>query len=297
MIHITLPDGTRREYDQPLSVFEVAASISLGLAKAAVAGRVNGTLVECGFVIRQDSRVSIVTAREPQGLEILRRSCALLLAMAIKQRFSEAKIMGGALVGDGFYCELIHEPPLQPDDLPLIEARMRALAAANHSMAYMVPSYQLDDVEVLGDGPHVPSTHVIRAFSLDHLVGTARQRIYGVCWPSQQELDSWRAPQQVVVININERQTDYAQSVTETLRRSGLSASSDLCNEKIANKLRHHRRQGVPYLVVIGDKELDGNFVSLHTGNGESLGRLSVEGMCDMLRSEHQARGLTVPQS
>ncbi|SEM61591.1 threonyl-tRNA synthetase [Pseudomonas sp. ok272] len=286
MIHITLPDGTRREYDQPLSVFEVAASISLGLAKAAVAGRVNGMLVECGFVIRQDSRVSILTAREPQGLEILRRSCALLLAMAIKQRFSEATIIGGAVVGDGFYCELSHEPPLQPEDLPLIETRMQALAAANHSMAYLVPCYQLEDVEALGEGPHVPSTHVIQAFSLEHLVGTTRQRIYGVCWPNQQELDSWRAPQQVVVININERQADYAQSVTETLRRSGLSARSDLRNEKIANKLRHHHQQGVPYLVVIGDKELDGNFVSVRTGAGENLGRLPVEGVCELLRSE-----------
>lgn len=283
MIHITLPDGSRREYDQPLSVMEVAASISLGLAKAAVAGRVNGTLVECGFVIHEDARVSILTAREPQGLEILRRSCALLLAATLKQRNPRTQVMTGAVVGDGFYCEVVHEPPLQPDDLALIEARMSALAAANHSMEYVVPLYQLDDMEDLGEGPHVPSTHVIQAFSLAHVVGTARQRIYGVCWSSHQELDNWRAAQQVVVMNINERQIDYTQSVTDTLRRSGLKANSDLRNEKITNKLRHHRRQGVPYLVVIGDKEQDGSFVSLRTGEGESLGRMTVEAMCQWL--------------
>lgn len=76
MIHITLPDGSQREYDQPLSVYEVAASIGLGLARAAVAGRVNDQLVDCSFVLEGDARVSIVTAREPEGLEILRHSCA-----------------------------------------------------------------------------------------------------------------------------------------------------------------------------------------------------------------------------
>ncbi|MFP3700329.1 TGS domain-containing protein, partial [Burkholderia sp. SIMBA_013] len=83
MIRITLPDGACREYDQPLSVFEVAASIGSGLAKAAVAGRVNGQLVDCDYLLHSDARLSIVTARDPEGLEVLRHSCAHLLAMAV----------------------------------------------------------------------------------------------------------------------------------------------------------------------------------------------------------------------
>ena len=85
MIQITLPDGSMREYDQPLSVHEVAASIGPGLANAAVAGRVDGLLVDCEFMIRANARVSVVTPQEPDGLEILRRSCSLMLAMAVKQ--------------------------------------------------------------------------------------------------------------------------------------------------------------------------------------------------------------------
>ena len=117
MLQITLPDGTLREFDQPLSVSELASSIGLGLARAAVAGRVNGTLVDCAFVIRHNARVGIVTAREPEGLEILRRSCALLLAMAIKQLHARASILSGSVVGDGFYCEFSHSRTLHPDDL------------------------------------------------------------------------------------------------------------------------------------------------------------------------------------
>ncbi|ALI01415.1 hypothetical protein C1Y08_03910 [Pseudomonas sp. FW306-02-F02-AA] len=161
MIHITLPDGSLREYDQSLSVFEVAASIGIGLAKAAVAGRVNGTLVE--------------------------------------------------------------------------------------------------------------------------------QRIYGVCWANQQELDEWRAPQQVVVVNIDERQIGYAQSVTEALRRAGFRANSDLRKKNIGNKIRHHTLLAVPYLLVIGDKEMDGGFVSLRSGKGEDFGRMSVEAVCERLRIEVDA--------
>ncbi|MFJ2366744.1 His/Gly/Thr/Pro-type tRNA ligase C-terminal domain-containing protein [Pseudomonas sp. NPDC087697] len=286
MIHITLPDGSLREYDQPLSVFEVAASIGIGLAKAAVAGRVNGTLVDCAFVISQDARVNIVTPREPEGLEILRRSCAVLLAMAIRQLYAEVKLYTGSVVGDGFYCEFTHEQSLRPDDLKLIETRMYALAATNHSINHVLSRSRLGNFEDVGDGPHVPSTRMIEAFTLAHLCGTSRQRIYGVCWANQQELDEWRAPQQAVVVNIDERQVGYAQSVTEALRRAGLRANSDVRKKNICNKIRHHTLQAVPYLLVIGDKEMDGGFVSLRSGKGEDLGRMSVEAVCERLRIE-----------
>ncbi|POA22748.1 hypothetical protein C1886_00515 [Pseudomonas sp. FW300-N1A1] len=283
MIHITLPDGSRREYDQALSIFEIAASISLGLAKAAVAGRVNGSLVDCGFLISRDTRVSIVTVREPDGLEILRRSCALLLAMTIRQLYPHAQVLDGAVVGDGFYCELAHEHALSAYDLQNIETRMHILAATNHSMSHLLSRYPSNPLR-LSEGPHVPSTSVIQAFTLNHLGGTSRQRIYGVCWASPHELDEWRAPQHVMVMNIDERQTDYAQAVTDALRRAGLRANSDVRNEHISSKIRLHRQQAVPYLLVIGDKELDGGFVSLRSSVGEDLGQMSVEAVCERLR-------------
>jgi len=99
MIQITLPDGSMREYDQPLSVHEVAASIGPGLANAAVAGRVDGLLVDCEFVIRANARVSIVTPQEPDGLEILRRSCSLMLAMAAQQVRAHAQWSPGCGLG------------------------------------------------------------------------------------------------------------------------------------------------------------------------------------------------------
>ena len=288
MIHITLPDGSLREYDQPLSVFEVAASISLGLANAAVAGRVDGVLVDCGFLIECDARVSIVTPQEPDGLEILRRSCALILAMAVRQLYPDAQLQAGSAVGDGFFYEFAFQRPLTPAELPLIEARMHALAATNHSIRLSQVSnerlslYRLGDFEGFAAGPHVPTTKVLQAFALDHISGTSPQRIYGTCWSSQQELDTWRAPPQVMVVNIDERQTGYAHSVTEALRRRGLRANSDLRNEKISHKIRHHS-QKVPYLLVVGEKEKDGGFVSMRSGSGEDFGEKGIEAVFELL--------------
>ena len=288
MIHITLPDGSLREYDQPLSVFEVAASISLGLASAAVAGRVDGVLVDCGFLIACDARVNIVTPQEPDGLEILRRSCALILAMAVRQLHPDAQLQAGSAVGDGFFYEFAFQHPLTPAELPLIEARMHALAATNHSIRLShatderLSLYRLGDFEGFAAGPHVPTTKVLQAFALDHISGTSPQRIYGTCWSSQQELDTWRAPPQVMVVNIDERQTGYAHSVTEVLRRRGLRANSDLRNEKISHKIRQHS-QKVPYLLVVGEKEKDGGFVSMRSGSGEDFGEKGIEAVCELL--------------
>ena len=219
MPNITLPDGTVREYDQALSVSELASSIGPGLVKAAVAGRVNGLLVDCAFVIRQDARVSLITAREPQGLEILRRSCALLLGMALKQLHAKVELVAAAAVGDGFFCDFTLARVLGPEDLQRLETRMIALAAANHSLHYVLSSCWSMDGAALSEGPYVPSTGAMSAFALTDVSGKGAQRIYGVCWTDQQELQAWQATPQVVVINIDERQIDYSQALTDTLRR------------------------------------------------------------------------------
>ncbi|PXX74967.1 threonyl-tRNA synthetase [Pseudomonas sp. LAMO17WK12:I10] len=231
MIHITLPDGSQREYDQPLSVYEVAASIGLGLARAAVAGRVNDRLVDCSFVLEGDARVSIVTAREPEGLEILRHSCAHLLAMAVKELYPSAQVTIGPVIEDGFFYDFAYERPFTPDDLQRIEARMTRLAATNHAvrrrelsrddaleyfaslgehykaeLIHDIPQdqvlslYRQGDFEDLCRGPHVPFTGILQAFKLTKVAGAywrgdARnaplQRIYGTCWATPKDLKDY----------------------------------------------------------------------------------------------------------
>lgn len=231
MIRITLPDGACREYDQPLSVFEVAASIGSGLAKAAVAGRVNGQLVDCDYLLHSDARLSIVTARDPEGLEVLRHSCAHLLAMAVKQLFPSAQVAIGPVIEEGFFYDFAHERPFTPEDLELIEARMHSLAATNHSVhrrelsreqalqhfadqgehykvelirdlpaEAVLSLYRQGDFEDLCRGPHLRSTGQLRAFKLTKVAGAywrgdARnaplQRIYGTCWATRPELEAY----------------------------------------------------------------------------------------------------------
>lgn len=284
-----------REYDQPLSVYELAASISPGLAKAAVAGRVDGVLVDCEYMLERDARVSLVTPQEPDGLEILRRSCALMLAMAVKQLYPKTQLQNGSTLGDGFFYEFAFERPLNLVDLAGIEARMKTLAATNHSIRRREPStpsayqekltpYLLGDFECVSMGPHAPATRVLQAFALEHISGTSPQRIYGTCWSCQQELDDWRVPPHVMVVSMDDRQAGYAQSVTETLRRGGVRARADLRNEKVRHKIREHSQQ-VPYLVVIGEKEQAGGFVSVRSRTGEDFGRMAVDVVCDWLRS------------
>jgi threonyl-tRNA synthetase len=298
MIQIRLPDGSLREYNQPLSVYEVAASISSGLANAAVAGRVDGVLVDCEYVIRGDARVSIVTPQEPDGLEILRHSCALILAMAVKQLHPNAQLQSGSSLGDGFFYGFTHKQLLTRTDLPRIEARMQLLAATNHSIRRqtMKPAghlslYRLGDFEHLTTGPHVPATKVLRAFSLDYISSTDHQRIYGTCWPCQQELDRWRAPPLVVIVSMEERQASYIQSVTEALRRSGVHVHVDLRHEKVRHKIREHG-QKVPYLMVVGEKEQKGEFVSLRSGAGEDFGRMGIEAACQWLSQARSHMGV-----
>jgi threonyl-tRNA synthetase len=165
---------------------------------------------------------------------------------------------------------------------------MQTLAATNHSIRRQgkTPLYRLGNVESTTAGPHVPATRVLQAFTLDHVSGTLPQRIYGTCWSCQQELDDWRTPPHVMIVSMDQRQADYAQSVTEALRRSGVRARADLRHEKVRQKIREHS-QHVPYLVVIGEKEKEGGFVSVRSRTGEDFGRMSVETVCEWL---NQAR-------
>ncbi|NWD76840.1 threonine--tRNA ligase [Pseudomonas gingeri] len=231
MIRITLPDGSQREYDQPLTVFEVAASIGTGLAKAAVAGRVDGVLVDCGTLLEHDAAVSIVTPRDAEGLEILRHSCAHLLAMAVKQLYPSAQVTIGPVIEDGFFYDFAYERAFTPKDLELIEARMQVLAATNHSVrrrelprdeaiacfeergehykaeliraipeGEVLSLYRQGDFEDLCRGPHVPSTGLLQAFKLTKVAGAywrgdasnaPLQRIYGTCWANAKDLKAY----------------------------------------------------------------------------------------------------------
>ncbi|UUQ67599.1 threonine--tRNA ligase [Pseudomonas fuscovaginae UPB0736] len=236
MIRITLPDGSQREYDQPLSVFEVAASIGAGLARATVAGWVDGVLVDCTTLIERDATVTLVTPRDDEGLQILRHSCAHLLAMAVKQIYPSAQVTIGPVIEDGFFYDFAYERPFTPKDLELIESRMQALAATNHSMrrrtlprdeaiahfeglgehykaeliraipeSETLSLYRQGDFEDLCRGPHVPSTGILKAFKLTKVAGAywrgdARQaplqRIYGTCWANPKDLDAYLTRQE-----------------------------------------------------------------------------------------------------
>src|SRR5690606_8173003 len=124
MITITLPDGSQRTYDHPVTALEVAQSIGPGLAKATVAGEVDGTLVDAGDVIGQDARLRIITPKDAEGVEIIRHSCAHLVGHAVKQLYPDAKMVIGPVIDEGFYYDIHSERPFTPDDLVAIEQRM-----------------------------------------------------------------------------------------------------------------------------------------------------------------------------
>ena len=126
---ITLPDGSQRAFDHAVSIADVAASIGAGLAKAAVAGRVNGELVDTSYIINEDIKLSIVTEKDSDALEILRHSCAHLLAMSVKELFPSAQVTIGPVIEDGFFYDFAFERSFTMDDLAKIEKRMEELAA------------------------------------------------------------------------------------------------------------------------------------------------------------------------
>ncbi len=228
---ITLPDGSRRPFEHAVSVAEVAQSIGPGLARAALAGRVDGRLVDTSYRIEHDANVAVITDRDPEGLEVLRHSTAHLLAQAVKQLFPEAQITIGPVIEDGFYYDFAYSRPFTPEDLAAIEARMRELARADqpvhrrvmgrdeavtyfsgigeHYKAEIIRSIPAGEpISLYGQGewvdlcrgPHVPSTGKLRAFKLMKLAGAywrgdsrneMLHRIYGTDWPDQKQLDAY----------------------------------------------------------------------------------------------------------
>ena len=153
---ITLPDGSQRSFEQPLTVAELAASIGAGLAKAALAGRVDGKLVDTSFLIDRDANVAIVTAKDPEGLEILRHSTAHLLAQAVQSIYPDAQVTIGPVIEDGFYYDFAFKRPFTPEDLAKFEAKMhelvkadlrvdRLLTLVNHGLRLMVIDLDTDD--------------------------------------------------------------------------------------------------------------------------------------------------------
>jgi len=231
MMKITLPDGSHKSFDGPVTVYDVAHSIGAGLAKAALAGKVDGKLVDTSYTIEQDAELQIITAKDQEGAEIIRHSAAHLLAHAVKSLFPTAQVTIGPVIEDGFYYDFAYERAFTPDDLEKIEAKMRELAKANFPVERKVftrdeainlfekmgevykveiikeipadetlTAYQQDDFIDLCRGPHAPSTGVIKAFKLTKLAGAywrgdsnneMLQRIYGTAWPDKKALAAY----------------------------------------------------------------------------------------------------------
>ncbi len=228
---IRLPDGAVRQYDAPVTVAEVAASIGPGLAKAALAGKVDGKLVDTSYRIDRDVALAIVTDRDPEGLEVIRHSTAHLLAYAVKELFPEAQVTIGPVVEDGFYYDFSYKRPFTPEDLAAIEKRMGELAKKDEAVVRtemprddavkffedMGEHYKAEIIaSIPGDepislyreggfvdlcrGPHVPSTGRLKVFKLTKLAGAywrgdskneMLQRIYGTAWAKKEDLEAY----------------------------------------------------------------------------------------------------------
>src|SRR5207248_2581726 len=135
MPNIRLPDGAIKTFDAPVSVADVASSIGPGLAKAALAGKVDGKIVDTSYVIDRDTAVAIVTDKDPEGLDVLRHSTAHLLAYAVKELFPDAQVTIGPVIEDGFYYDFSYKRPFTPEDLAAIEKKMTALAQLNEPVS------------------------------------------------------------------------------------------------------------------------------------------------------------------
>jgi threonyl-tRNA synthetase len=231
MPQITLPDGSVRQYDNPLSIADVAMDIGPGLAKAAVAGKVNGEVVDTSTMLNEDCELGIVTAKDEEGLDVIRHSTAHLLAQAVKQLYPDAQVTIGPVIDNGFYYDFAYAPGFSEDDLAAIEKRMTELAQADYPVQRSVmdrPSavqhfrdqgevykaeiiesipgdeelslYGQEDFTDLCRGPHVPSTGHLKAFKLMKLAGAywrgdsnneMLQRIYGTAWPDKKQLKQY----------------------------------------------------------------------------------------------------------
>ncbi len=231
MPNIRLPDGSHKSFPGPVTVAEVARSIGAGLARAALAGKVDGKLVDASFSIDHDAELAIVTERDAEGLEILRHSTAHLLAHAVKELFPEAQVTIGPVIENGFYYDFAYKRPFTPEDLAAIEKRMAEIAKRDLPLARKemprdaavkffrdqgelykaeiiasIPSgepislYQQGDFTDLCRGPHVPSTGKLKVFKLMRLAGAywrgdskneMLQRIYGTAWAKKEDQDAY----------------------------------------------------------------------------------------------------------
>ncbi|HRH73797.1 MAG TPA: threonine--tRNA ligase [Zoogloea sp.] len=231
MPNITLPDGSVRSFEQPVTIAQVAASIGSGLAKAALAGKIDGKLMDTSFLIETDVALAIVTDKDPEGLEIIRHSTAHLLAYAVKELFPDAQVTIGPVIENGFYYDFSYKRPFTPEDLEKIEARMldlakrdirveRSVLPRDEAVAYFksigehykaeiiasipadqdVSLYREGDFIDLCRGPHVPSTGKLKVFKLMKVAGAywrgdskneMLQRIYGTAWARKEEQEAY----------------------------------------------------------------------------------------------------------
>ena len=228
---VTLPDGSQKSFDQPVSIADVASSIGPGLAKASLAGKIDGKILDLSYLIEQDSSLSIITDKDPDALEIIRHSAAHLLAQAVKELFPTAQVTIGPVIDDGFYYDFAFERQFTPDDLKTIEKKMQELVKQDHAVSREVMSrddaikyfqgineeykaeiitaipsneelslYTQGEFTDLCRGPHVPSTGKIKAFKLMKLAGAywrgdsnneMLQRIYGTAWTNKKDLKAY----------------------------------------------------------------------------------------------------------
>ena len=231
MVNVTLPDGSVRQFDAPVTVAQVASSIGAGLAKAALAGRVDGELVDTSHLIDADAQLAIVTDKDADGLDLIRHSTAHLLAYAVKSLFPDAQVTIGPVIEDGFYYDFAYKRPFTPDDLTAIEKKMAELAkrdipversvmprdeavtffrdmgeAYKAEIIASIPSneaislYREGDFIDLCRGPHVPSTGKLKHFKLMKLAGAywrgdskneMLQRVYGTAWAKKEDLEAY----------------------------------------------------------------------------------------------------------
>ena len=231
MIEITLPDGSKRPFDHPVTVQDVAASIGAGLAKATLAGKVDGQLVDASFPIEHDASLQIVTDKSPEALEILRHSTAHLMGQAVQRLYPGAQVTIGPVIDNGFFYDFAYERPFTPDDLPKIEAEMEKIVAEQLPVTRSVKSrdeavkffrgmgenYKAEIIESIPSdellslysqgeftdlcrGPHVPNTGKLRAFKLMKVAGAYWRgdsnnamltRIYGTAWLNDKDLKAY----------------------------------------------------------------------------------------------------------
>jgi threonyl-tRNA synthetase len=228
---LTLPDGSQKTFDEPPTVMQLAESIGPGLAKACIAGKIDGVLVDAADIIDHDANVAIITARDPEGLAIVRHSCAHLIGHAVKQLYPDAKMAIGPVIDDGFYYDIDFGRSVTPEDLETIEERMKALIERDYQVVreYVdrdqalqtflernepykqevvreIPEgetirlYHHEEYTDMCRGPHVPNTRHLKVFKLTKLAGAYWRgdaerpmltRIYGTAWGDKKQLNAY----------------------------------------------------------------------------------------------------------